>query len=83
MYKKGDSVVLTTSESGDWIGLYINGELVGQDHSFTSTKLLSMLGVSHRNTVVSDDIMAHVAGFPATFEELDEYLDDEMNCNLF
>jgi len=74
MYKKGDSVVLTTSESGDWIGLYINGELVGQDHSFTSTKLLSMLGVSHRNTV---------AGFPATFEELDEYLDDEMNCNLF
>lgn len=80
---KGDNVVLAKSESGDWCGLYINDVLVRQAHDFPPTQILLMLGISVRNIIVSGEIMDSIGKFPETFNELDKYIDDEMNCKLF
>jgi hypothetical protein len=43
----GRSVVLVHHEYGDWIGVYVDGVLKGQGHSFSPSMLLDLIGVDH------------------------------------
>lgn len=46
---------LVRSNEGDWIGLYRDGKLLGEGHSFGASELLSLLGIEHETIFLDLD----------------------------
>lgn len=56
------------SEGGDWVGLYVDGELVFSDHSLTPEKVLTILGIPYTEEDISDEDMEN--GLPEFLDNL-------------
>jgi hypothetical protein len=65
---------VTIAETDDWVGLYINGKLVHENHGITMEEQLDYMGVEYRQVFVSDDWMEKegVSTFPDNEEDLPE-----------
>ncbi len=50
-------VMLVECESGDWIGMYVDGKLKEEGHSLRPTDVLDALGVKWRCETISDEQM--------------------------
>lgn len=51
-------ITFVDDHSDEWIGIYIDGKLVGQGHSFQPEQVLQLLGIDFDNiqTVSAEDL---------------------------
>jgi hypothetical protein len=76
-------IVIAKSGDGDWAGIYVDGVLYKEDHSLTPYDVLNILGISYRGVTLSNERIECEGGrFPTSLQDLEEIIDDEMNCNL-
>jgi len=45
--QKQKEIVFVNDNSGDWMGLYVDGKLVSENHSLEPDDVLSLLGIEH------------------------------------
>jgi hypothetical protein len=64
--------------SNDWQGLYLNGELVLEDHSLHPTKVLESLGIKFELLSANEEWLEEQGRFPEKFADvvLDEEQED-------
>jgi hypothetical protein len=58
---------LIQDDEGDWIGLYKDGRLVQEGHSFEPSRLLQLVGVRH--DMIWDVDLSEEGSLPQTLEE--------------
>lgn len=66
-------VNLLHSEDHDWVGIYVDGKLVDEGHSFTPEMVLEAIGVKHQSLDI-DFEAADWGRCPATYAEVETYL---------
>jgi len=62
---------ITLIQADDWIGIYIDGKLKREDHSFDVDDVLSILGIDYEQHWID---MEDGSRLPATLGELKEKL---------
>lgn len=62
-------VTLVYADTGDWVAVYLDGELVDQGHSFQEDRLLTLLGIEVETRY---DVSAEANGwqFPQRLDSL-------------
>lgn len=62
-------VTLVYADTGDWVAVYLDGELVDQGHSFQEDRLLTLLGIEVKTRY---DVSAEANGwqFPQRLDSL-------------
>lgn len=65
----------TIVEASDWFGLYVNGDLVHQNHQMESTELLDAVGVPYDYKYIEEQDMHNFRFLPNTLEDLDFMLE--------
>ena len=76
-----NNIVIAYSGSHDWTGIYVDGILIKEAHSFNPSEVLSALGISHRAITAPDSVIENL-GLPKKFQEFEDIVEDEMNCRL-
>lgn len=80
------NIVLITSSSGDWQGLYLKGLLFTEGHQISQTEWLQLIQFCHKELdgtwkafEIDDDYLDEIgAGFPLEFSDIEV----EMLCNV-
>ena len=69
---------IVSSECGDWEALYINGELVAEEHRLRSTKLLNAVGETFKCDYGYMEVPDEIAelGIPEKLWQLEELIKD-------
>lgn len=63
--------VVTFAHADDWVGMYVNGNLVYSGHSMNPSMVLDQIGIEHRHREYTPEQMEDMGlDFPATWEEL-------------
>lgn len=60
-------VVITRDEDGDWSGLYVNGELVYQNHRISADDVLEALGIEYETRGID---LGDGGSFPQDYKDL-------------
>jgi len=60
---------LVQNDQGDWIGLYKDGKLIAEGHSFQESQLLNLVGVTH-DLIWDVEVPENMGGFPDTLDEV-------------
>lgn len=47
-------ITIVQDDGGDWIGIYRDGRLVDEGHSFSESAVLRLLGIKHEVIYVAD-----------------------------
>lgn len=68
-------VVLVSSLDGDWIGMYVDGELVEEGHSIRPHRAIEALVGKHVGRLTEREEDLSVAGtLPPKLDDMDEWL---------
>lgn len=65
-------ITLVHDEYGDWVGVYVDGKLVYENHSIGDTMLLEEIGVDFTHFDVSGIWLEAQLGLPENLEEIPE-----------
>lgn len=49
------NIEIVSSSDGDWVGIYVNGQLKDEGHSLTPSMVLAALGLEHSRIEVEMD----------------------------
>lgn len=60
------TIQLVYADTGDWVGLYKDGKLINEGHSFQEDDLLHHFGIDYEAIY---DVPTYGAGLPQTYEE--------------
>lgn len=58
-------VLFVSAESGDWEGMYVDGELKCEGHSLQCTEILKALGIKYERRELPDEVVEEMCGFPS------------------
>ena len=61
------------SEDHDWVGIYVDGKLVDEGHSFTPEMVLEAIGAKHQSLTMDFEV-ADWGRCPATYAEVEAHL---------
>ncbi len=64
---KFKNITLVNSDGGDWIGIYIDGVLVRENHSYEADDMLGILGIDYDEHWIG---MEDGSRLPAKLEDL-------------
>lgn len=59
-------------EADDWVGLYVDGKLVDEGHSFTIPMFIDMLDIDCAVRTPNDEWITDRGGFPANIKDVKE-----------
>jgi hypothetical protein len=58
------------TDCADWMGLYRDGELVGQGHSFDAQDVLELLKIEHEVIIPDSEWLAKMGGLPEKLSDV-------------
>ncbi len=61
---------ITIVDVNDWIGIYINGKLTSQGHSFHTSELLKLIGVPHDYVFADSGWLVERGSLPENIEDV-------------
>lgn len=63
-------VFVNDPAGGDWVGLYINGELALEGHSLFPKQVLNTLGISFESLTADEEWLYKEIVFPKNFSDV-------------
>lgn len=63
-------LVMVSSSSGDWYGLYKDGKLVMEDHELSASQVLNALGIVIEHREAKEDWVENRGNFPVLLKDV-------------
>lgn len=67
---KKQEVTLVSALSGDWVGLYVDGELRAQNHSLRARDVLRALGIEFQDFIAEERWMDREGSLPTNISDV-------------
>lgn len=63
---------ITIVDADDWVGIYIDGKLVTEDHSFNERQTMDALDIEYDRVYADSEWLAEVGNLPDLLSEVRE-----------